>query len=402
MRMLALARKPPPARPVSGAPFRVRTVTSQDISPGLVSAWSELEMRACEPNAYLSPHFVLPALRHLDPGEPILIVLVESAAPGTGELLGVGVFRPVLGTRRFPIPHLVGYRSKHSFLGGLLLDRERGADALEALFDHLRPLRWRWHGLDLVDVWGDGLQSDLIKDATARRGLFHHERDLRARAVLVTPRGSQARVELAARTLQARDKGARRYLRKLEERGRVSWELHRHAAISDAAVESFLALEHRGWKGESNTSLRSNRAEEAFFRDVVSGFGAVGRALFTELTLDGQVVASTSNFVSGDAGFAFKAGWLPELAKMSPGVLNEVELMRSFLQGRCGDLALFDSGAAAGSYIDKLWSDRRPLVSSAIALSSMGGSVLRVGRAARAVQRRLQSAGLIATESDAA
>jgi CelD/BcsL family acetyltransferase involved in cellulose biosynthesis len=259
-------------------------------------------------------------------------------------------------------------------------------------------LRYLWHGVELVDTWGDGPLSDLMKIATTGRGFTQHEWDVRSRAVLIAHGGSY----LPEKTMKARDKGVKRCLRKLEERGRVSWALHRHSQIAEAAVESFLDLEHRGWKGESRTSLRSNALDEAFFREVVAGFGAVGRALFTELKLDDQVIASTSNFVSGQAGFAFKTGWLPDLAKMSPGVLNEVELMRSFLQGPCSDLKLFDSGAAEGSYIEKLWSGRRPLVSNAIALSSMGRSVLRVGYTVRAVKQRLRSAGWIATESEAA
>lgn len=394
--MLAQARDPS-IRPVSNAPCRVRTVTIQDVTPTLISAWSDLESRAVEPNAYLSPHFVLPAIRYLDPSARIFITLVETGAPGVGDLVGVGVFRAVLGTRRFPIPHLVAYRSRHSFLGGLLLDRERGHDAIDALLDHLYPLRWLWHGLELSDTWGEGPLSEMMKTGAARRGLSHHEWDVRSRAILLPQDGS----DLIEKTLKARDKDARRCMRKLEERGRVSWALHRHGPITATAVESFLDLEHRGWKGESRTSLRSNALDEAFFREVVAGFGAVGRALFTELKLDNQVIASTSNFVSGEAGFAFKVGWLPDLAKMSPGVLNEIELLRSVLQGTCSDLKLFDSGAAEGSYIDKLWSGRRSLVSNAIPLSSMGHSVLRVGCTARAVKRRLQSAGWLATESDA-
>ena len=395
--MLAHARKPP-VRQLPTSPLRVRTVTIEDMTPGLISAWSELEARAVEPNAYLSPHFVVPAIRYLDPSAPIFITLIETGAPGSPDLVGLGVFRGVVGTRRFPIPHLVAYRSRHSFLGGVLLDRERGPAAMDALFDHLHPLRYLWHGLELNDTWGDGPLSEMIGRATAERGLSRHEWDVRSRAVLMAHDGSDE----PDKTMKARDKSIKRCLRKLEERGRVTWTLHRHRPIAETAVESFLELEHRGWKGESGTSLRSNALDEVFFREVVSGFGAAGRALFTELKLDDQVIASTSNFVSGQSGFAFKTGWFPELAKMSPGVLNEVELMRSFLQGPCSDLELFDSGAAEGSYIEKLWTGRRPLASNAIALSSMGRSVLRAGHTVRAFKQRLRAAGWLATEVDAA
>ena len=75
---------------------------------------------------------------------------------------------------------------------------------------------------------------------------------------------------------------------------------------------------------------------------------------------------------------------------MSPGVLNEVELMRSFQQGACSDLEFFDSGATEGSYMDNLWTGRRTLISTAIASTSIGTAALRASRLASAMKRRLR------------
>lgn len=376
---------------------RVRVATINDISPMLREAWCDLEGRAIEPNAYLSPHFALPAIRHLDRDAGISIALIESGAPGSTTLIGAGLFRGVAATRTFPLPHLVAYRSAHSFLSGLLIDRDRALDAVEALFDHLYAIRWRWHGVEMSGTWSDGVLSDIVRACAAARGLWREDRDPRARALLV----SEHRTDQLDVALRARGKQVKRNMRKLEERGQVSWSVQRDAPISESGLESFLHLEHQGWKGETGTSLRSNPAEEAFFRDVVFGFGKVGRALFTELKLDGKVISSTSNFISGRGGFAFKVGWLPELAKMSPGVLNEVELMRSFQQGACSDLEFFDSGATEGSYMDNLWTGRRTLISTAIASTRLGAAALRASRLASAVKRRLRRAprGEAAVES---
>jgi len=365
---------------------RVRLATIHDISPKLREAWSDLESRAIEPNAYLSPHFALPAIRHLDRDAGTVIALIETCAPGSTALIGVGVFRGVPATRTFPVPHLQAYRSPHSFLSGLLIDRECGRAAIDGLFDQLHAMRWRWHGLAFTGTWNDGPLSDLMREAVAERGLLREDRDPRMRALLV----SEHRSDLLDAALRARGKQVKRSMRKLEERGRVTWSASRHAPISEEAVESFLHLEHQGWKGESGTSLRSKPAEESFFREVVFGFGKVGRALFTELKLDGKVISSTSNFISGRGGFAFKVGWLPDLAKMSPGVLNEVELMRSFQQGACSDLEFFDSGATEGSYMENLWTGRRTLISTTIASTRLGGAALRAARIVSAVKRRLR------------
>jgi CelD/BcsL family acetyltransferase involved in cellulose biosynthesis len=359
--------------------YRVRILTAADVSPAFVSAWSNLESSCLEPNAYLSPHFVLPAIRHLDGKTRVLIVVVET---GPTDLAGVGVFRSVPATRSFPLPHLVAYQSRHAFLSGLLIDRERALAALNALFDFLHTMRWRWHGLEFRQTWGDGVLSDLIATTAAQRGMRHVTWDTRLRATLVPAKD----VDALGAILGSRD--TKRRMRRLQERGEVTWTLHRQGGIPEKSVETFLDLEHRGWKGESKTSLRSNPADEAFFREVVSGFGASDRAFFTELALDRRVIASTSNFISGHAGFAFKVGWLPEFAKMSPGVLNEIETIRH-IRDECNDLLFLDSGASEGSYMDELWPSRRPVVSMAIASTLWGRSAFALIRTARTTKRRL-------------
>jgi CelD/BcsL family acetyltransferase involved in cellulose biosynthesis len=371
---------------------RVRIVDARKLSDATLAAWSELEARALEPNAYLSPHFILPALRYLDPGERVLAFLIESMDASTdaaaGRLLGVSIFRVVPATRRFPLPHLIAYRSRHSFLSGILLDGEQAGGALDALLDELRAQRWRWHGLEFEGVWGDGATHELLRAAAARRGMGHQEWNPHIRAVLL-PRGQR---EALTANMAAESKDLKRRRRRLDEQGHVSWSLHRRGGIPDKSIEAFLDLEQRGWKGETKTALRSTYADEAFFREAVSRFATQGRMLVTELTLDNRVIASTTNFVSGRAGFAFKIGWLPELAKVSPGVLNEMEMLRRLYEDDgLADLDFWDSGASQGSFIDKLWPGRRPLVSMTLASTSLSRSVMQLLRAARALRKHYRA-----------
>ena len=94
------------------------------------------------------------------------------------------------------------------------------------------------------------------------------------------------------------------------------------------------------------------------------------------MCLDGDVIASTSNLISGGTGFAFKIGYNPGYAKMSPGVLNEVEFIQH-APTLCGSLSYIDSGALEGSYIDQLWAGRRVLASGMFGTTSLGRTVLR-------------------------
>ena len=320
-------------------------------------AWAALEARAAEPNAFASPHFVLPALAHLDPGAKAVVLWVERAAGGLKELVGVGVLRSCLGTRSFPWPHLVAYQSEHSYLGGLLVDAESVREVVEAIQSFLARRSCVWTGLELSKVDSTGVLAGVVQELGARRRQPAQLLGPQERSMLTLADCGEA---LLRDTLGKKLNEINRCMRRLEEQGTVSWHCLREG-IPEASIEAFLHLEHQGWKGESGTSLRATAAGEAFFRDMVARFDADGhRALFTELRVDDRVVASTCNFVSGRMGFAFKVGWDPELRKLGPGMLNEVEFIRR-VRDHCPDLLRFDSGASADSFINRLWPDRRTL-----------------------------------------
>jgi CelD/BcsL family acetyltransferase involved in cellulose biosynthesis len=158
-------------------------------------------------------------------------------------------------------------------------------------------------------------------------------------------------------------------------------------------VETFLHLEHLGWKGANRTSLRSSPLDEAFFRDLVALSGP--GAFFTELLVDGSVIASTSNFRIGDNGFAFKSGYHPEFSEASPGLLNEIFLLEHLEQA--SDLAYLDSGAVEGSYMDTLWPDRDILYSGIVTASAFTRQVTSLMSGVRSIKRRLYSSRLMAS-----
>ncbi len=320
-------------------------------------AWARLEARSAEPNAFMSPHFVLPALAHLDSGASPVLMWIERAAGGLKELVGVGVFRYSLGTRTFPWPHLTAYQCEHSYLGGLLVDAEAVRPVVEAIQSFLSRRSCVWKGLELPKVHTAGPLAESISALSNKRSQPSRMLGVQERAMLTLADCGEA---LLRDTLGKKLNEVNRCMRRLEELGTVSWHCLREG-IPAESIEDFLRLEHLGWKGESGTSVRSTSSGEAFFRDMVARFDADGhRALFTELRIDGQAVASTCNFVSGQMGFAFKVGWDPAHRKLGPGMLNEVEFIRH-ARSHCADLKVFDSGASADSFINRLWPERRDL-----------------------------------------
>ncbi len=337
--------------------WEVRLRQLADLTDMDRQAWARLEARSAEPNAFMSPHFVLPALAHLDAGASAVLMWIERDAGGLKELAGVGVFRYSLGTRAFPWPHLTAYQSEHTYLGGLLIDAEAVLPIVEAIQAFLSRRSCFWKGLELPKVHTSGPLAEAITALSSQRSQPVQLLGPQERSMLTLANCGEA---LLRDTLGKKLNEINRCMRRLEEMGRVSWHCLREG-IPAESIEDFLRLEHLGWKGESGTSMRSTPAGEAFFRDMVARFdGDHHRALFTELRIDGRAVASTCNFVSGNMGFAFKVGWDPELRKLGPGMLNEVEFIRH-VRLHCPDLQSFDSGASADSFINRLWPDRRAL-----------------------------------------
>lgn len=358
--------------------WEIRLRQPAELSEKDRQAWAALESRAAEPNAFMSPHFVLPALQHLDAGASAVLLWVERAAGGLKELAAVGVFRRSMGSRAFPWPHLSAYQSEHTYLGGLLVDADSVRPVVEAVRDFLARPACVWKGLELPKVDTAGQLADVVQQLSQQHRLPAQLLGPQERSMLTVAGCGE---DLLRETLGKKLNEINRCMRRLAEQGEVRWHCLRKD-IPEASVEDFLRLEHLGWKGESGTSMRSTKAGEDFFRDMVARFDRDGRALFTELRVDGRAVASTCNFVSGSMGFAFKVGWDPELRKLGPGMLNEVEFIRQ-VRTHCPDLAAFDSGASADSFINRLWPDRRSLGLLLMPSSRMASCALTATRRLR-------------------
>jgi len=380
-----IIREPIEGRPQrtsgSGSLVRARTVSAADISARDVQAWSALEADALEPNAYMSPHFVLPALRHLDPTLRASIVLISRTGVGAEQLAAVAVVCRAAATRLLPVPHLSAYSSRHTYLGTPLLLRQDAASSANGLLDELARHLWSAAGLVLPSIDRDGAVAAAFSEALKARGLSLHSTRVRQRAMLYPRAAGPEAIKLA---LGKKFNDLERQRRRLSEIGNPEWVIHRHA-VGDDVVESFLRLEHAGWKGRDGTSLRSSKADESFFREMVAGFAKHGQAMFTELRLNGQPIASTSNFVSAGQGFAFKLGWDEAYRKYGVGVLNEVELVRQ-APVVCADLSSIDSGAAPDSFIESLWPQRRNLATAFLPFSAAGQLAWRAMQGMRSLR----------------
>jgi len=364
--------------------YAVRSIRPQDIDAGTEAAWSALAQRSLEPNVYLAPEFILPALRYLDPALPVRILLIEHSRGGGRVLTGAGIFEPRSPTIRFPLKHWRAYRSCHSYLTGLLVDRDHIQPTIRSFLEHMRRREAGCQGIQFTWCSSGSLLNAMVEAGSGGHRACWHEQSRSQRAVLVPAQSGE--VYLDAHLSASRKKELRRCWRRLGEQGEVTWRIFSGPDVRDEHIDHFLDLEHRGWKGEAGTSLRSKPAHEAFFREMIRRFRESSGVFFTELRSGATVVASTCNLISGNTGFAFKIGWHPDYARMSPGMLNELELVRAAPEA-CVHLSFIDSGADEGSFIDRLWMQRRDLVNGLLSVapagSAVAGSIDRLRRAVR-------------------
>ena len=105
--------------------------------PAFDAEWDALEAASIDGNAFMSRHFVRPALQHLTPGVRVLALRARIG----GRLVGLGLFEPVAASPRLPLPHLRAYRCEHTYLTGFLVDAEHARPVALEIFRWLR--RWR-------------------------------------------------------------------------------------------------------------------------------------------------------------------------------------------------------------------------------------------------------------------
>ncbi len=85
--------------------YTIKVLRSGDFDERFLSAWEELEGRAMEPNGYLSPHFVIPAIKFITNKDNLLGIIVEKTnRGGVSSTFRNGVIPHKQGFETFPPP----------------------------------------------------------------------------------------------------------------------------------------------------------------------------------------------------------------------------------------------------------------------------------------------------------
>jgi CelD/BcsL family acetyltransferase involved in cellulose biosynthesis len=340
------------------APYRVEWQPLAALG-GLRSEWRALAARALKPNVFYEPEFALPAAAVF--GRDVRVGLVWSPA-----LTLLGLF-PVRIERRYGVPPsvLTGWTHPYAPLGTPLIDRDEPETVIGAWLDHLARDESGPALMLLPFVPERGKFADALAAALARRTMPCAPFGRHRRALLAPGDKRAGYVEQAVGT--KRRKELRRQRHRLADLGTLKIDSSQHGEAIADALNDFLDLEARGWKGRAGTAAARDAGIRRFIESAVHELAAAGQVRIDRLRLDRNAIAAAVTLRSGDTAWTWKIAYDEAFARASPGVQLMLEITEALLAE--DSIARADSCATADHpMIDRLWRERLALSDRLIAL----------------------------------
>jgi CelD/BcsL family acetyltransferase involved in cellulose biosynthesis len=187
----------------------------------------------------------------------------------------------------------------------------------------------------------------------------------------------------------------RRELRRLSRR--LAEEMDAPLEVRDVShdpqmIDRFIAMEASGWKGRRGTAFAAHEGHREFFAEVCDGFRENGRLQLLALAAGDRPAALKCNLLAEDEVFCFKIAYDEAYARFSPGVQLEERTVAVFHE-RMSQRLMDSCADPDNEMINRLWPDRRPLVSWAIPdAGASGWASLRGLGAAYQVHNRIRRA----------
>lgn len=359
-----------PAEGFSVLPWR------EAVDSRFIGLWRRLARNCATPNPFAEEWFLAHSLRHLDPDGSILLACHVS----DGELVGL---MPLMRDRDYhgkPLPHLANWVHANAFCGEPLVKEGHARSFWENLLDWCDRHAGTSAFLHLTHIPADGAAYAALHGISASTGRKLSVVHSMERAALRS--GPTPQEHLRAALDKKRRKELQRKRRRLEESGHFVFSRQTDKTGLDRWIDEFLALESAGWKGEQGSAMASSPDTEALCRASLTEAARQGKLERLAFHLDGRPVAMLTSFVTPPYAFGFKTAYDESLAKLSPGMLLQVENLAIL---DCKSVTLSDSCAAPDHpMIGQIWPDRREIAMLTIPI---GGRLRRgIGAALTAIE----------------
>ncbi len=340
--------------------IEVKALTVETLD-ALQSQWCALAGEASEPNPFLEPFMLRPALKALPEGADAQVLLVWRDE----KLIGVHAWRRQMRFGRFPVLNIESFRHRHVYFGAPLVasgDEKAFAGAFLSWLDgpcHLAAFA----SLPLLKA--DGLVVGALIKVATEQGRELREVECRGRAKI--SRQGTYEEHLQKNMSSSSRKKMRAKTRRLAALGTIGYDIFDPSKDDIVAwMSGYLHFEHKGWKGEAGTSILSDPNDEIFWREMVASAADQGRLKFSRLKIDDRIIAYSIDVLAGDGAYALKIAHDPAYDCYSPGVLLEYANLKAFFSQNKYDWA--DSCAASDhSVLSRLWGDEVTITHLAIA-----------------------------------
>jgi len=322
--------------------------------------WAALATSAIEPNVFLEPFAVLPALDNFGKDKDLAFVCVfrpDPNRPAQEQMVGFVPFERRRSFRWWPVSILCVWNHSYLLLSTPLIHKEVTREVWAAIFEWARKSPLGAALIEFPYLRSEGHAYHVLVDVLRDGALLSNTVDHYTRPLLLVPDRATVRNLLDNLSGGAR-REVRRRLRRLSEVGKVEFQVLQPGGDIERWVNDFLEMEARGWKSGSGGNAMLLHEEDAdYFRGLCRGAHAAGRLHMLALFLDGRPIAMKCNFLCNNGSFNLKIAYDEEFSKYSPGFLLEVENVESLkrLQG----IEWMDSCSAQKTFFDDFWADRR-------------------------------------------
>lgn len=341
-----------------------------------LSALENLALCAVEPNVFYEHWMLIPAMKTLGATSDLRIVLIFGPDPvrKTAPEILYGLI-PLEFKRelyKLPIRNYTSWKHKYCFLCTPLLRKDYEREALAEFFRWLDHHEGRPAMMQFKHISGEGPVHQALIDVlnTSQRSSYVWE--VFNRALFKPAACSEKYIETALSG--RRRKEFRRQQRLLSERGSVTFAVADSNAKLSKSINDFLNLEASGWKGKAQTAFASDKTDQEFFEAFTTEAFSRDRLMMLSMNLNENPVAMKCNLLAGEGSFAFKIGYDEQFDQYSPGVLLELENIRT-LHLR-PDIKWMDSCADPVHFmINRLWTDRRTIQSLICSTGKLAGDL---------------------------
>lgn len=278
-----------------------------------------LTYRTIEPNIFFNPNFLIPAMPRLDERTVRLIVMRDEKQTDSRLrlMMPYTIERPGFGTTP---PVIRCWGNKFGPNGTPLIDNDDPVGVVKDLFTILGREHLNMPPVMVFPVMAtNGPVAKVIRSVALENDLPLQITNRNKRAMMESLDDGETYLKRAISKNHYRE--INRQWRKLEELGTLEYKVASKPDDVRWAVENFLSLEGKGWKGKARTAMINNRLQAAFARETTNNLAAEGKCRIHGIYLNDEMIASLIVFLENGVASTWKITFDEDYSRFSPGKL---------------------------------------------------------------------------------